>query len=197
MKRRPEALAPLLLAAVVPAGTADPGIDTGWIDFDRVRAGEVVYQTGKSDRRTATVDVALLVDAGPEAIWGILTACEVSPEYVPHVERCERIDTVDGGGAELFVQEVKPAFFLPSFEHVFRLDYAPFERIEVSRVSGPLNHLQGVWHLLEQDDGRTLLIHSLAIDPGMPIPRFIVRGSLRNDMPDVLTEVRERAEALE
>ncbi len=192
MNRCTEALALLPLAAAGIAGAAEP--DTEWIDFERVRAGEVVYQTGKANALTATVDVALEIDAEPEAIWRILTACEVSPEYVPHVERCEQIETVDGGRGELFVQEVKPAFFLPSFEHVFRLDYEPYERIEVSRVSGPLNHMEGTWHLVEQDDGGTLVVYSLAVDPGMPIPRFIVRARLRNDIPDVLKAVRRRAE---
>lgn len=191
MKRAAEA-STLLLATLGLAEAAEP--DTDWIDFERVRAGEVVYQTGKAGALTATVDIALEIDADPETIWRILTACEISPEYVPHVQRCDRLETVDDGRAELFVQEVKPAFFLPSFEHVFRLDYDPYERIEVSRVSGPLNHMQGSWDLVEQDDGTTLLVHSLAVDPGMPIPRFIVRARLRNDMPDVLAAIRERAE---
>lgn len=194
MNRPPEAPALAALAAVcAAAGAAE--IDTDWIDLEKVRAGEVVYQTGKADALTATVDVALEIDAEPEAIWEILTACEISPEYVPHVQRCERLETVDGGRSELFVQEVKPAFFLPSFEHVFRLEYQPYERIEVSRVSGPLNAMQGTWRLIEQPNGRTLLVHSLAVDPGMPIPRFIVRARLRNDMPEVLGAIRERAEA--
>ncbi len=195
MKRRPEAA--LLALAAAAAGLAcveAAALDTDWIDFEKVRAGEVVYRTGKADALTATVDVALEIDAAPETIWRVLTACEVSPEYVPHVQRCERIETVDGGRAELFVQEVKPAFFLPSFEHVFRLDYEPYEHIDVSRVSGPLNHMHGTWDLIEQESGTTLLVHSFAVDPGMPIPRFIVRARLRNDMPEVLKVVRERAE---
>lgn len=192
MRRPAEAAALLAAVALGPVRAAE--VDTAWIDFEAVHAGEVVYRTGKADALTATVDVALEIDADPETIWRILTACEVSPEYVPHVQRCERLETVDGGRAELFVQEVKPAFFLPSFEHVFRLDYEPYERIEVSRVSGPLNHMQGDWNLIGQDNGSTLLVHSLAVDPGMPIPRFIVRARLRKDIPEVLEAVRERAE---
>lgn len=194
MKRPAEALGlALLLAAAGPPGAAQ--IDTDWIEFDRIRQGEVVARTGKGDRLTATADVALRIEADPETIYNILKACEVSPEYVPHVERCERIEVVDDGRGELFVQEVKPAFFLPSFEHVFRLDYEPFERIDVSRVSGPLDHMEGSWHLIEQDDGSTLLVHHLAVNPGMPIPRFIVRARLSNDLPEVLVEIRKRAEA--
>lgn len=193
MKRASEARVLVLLLALAGTVRGD-AVDTSWIDFEKLEAGEVVSRTGKADRLTATADVALKIDADPETIWGILTACEISPEYVPHVERCEKIETVDDGTGELFVQEVKPAFFLPSFEHVFRLDYEPFERIEVSRVSGPLNAMRGNWNLLPQDDGTTLLVHHLAVDPGLPIPRFIVRARLGNDLPEVLAAIRERAE---
>lgn len=193
MKRATEAFGVAwLLAMAAPTGADD--IDTDWIDFDRIERGEIVTRTGKSED-AATAEVALRIDADPETIFEILKACEVSPEYAPHVERCESLEVVDGGRGELFVQEVKPAFFLPSFEHVFRLDYEPFERIDVSRVSGPLDHMEGSWNLVDQDDGSTLLLHRLAVNPGMPIPRFIVRARLNNDLPEVLAEVRRRAEA--
>lgn len=194
MKRTTEALGLAWLLATTPAPAGADDIDTDWIDFDRIERGEIVARTGKGEE-AATADVALRIDADPEAIYEILKACEVSPEYAPHVERCESLEVVDDGRGELFVQEVKPAFFLPSFEHVFRLDYEPFERIDVSRVSGPLDHMEGSWNLIEQDDGSTLLVHSLAVNPGMPIPRFIVRARLSNDLPDVLEEIRRRAEA--
>ena len=56
-------------------------------------------------------------------------------------------------------------------------------------------HLQGIWWLLPEDNGRTLLVYELALDPGMPIPRFLVRATLKRDLPKVLAAVRARAEA--
>jgi hypothetical protein len=84
---------------------------------------------------------------------------------------------------------------MPTFEHVFRLDYTPYTRIDVSRVSGPIAHMQGSWWLLPQDNGRILLVYELALDPGMPIPRFMVRATLKRDLPKIVAAVRERAEA--
>jgi hypothetical protein len=173
---------------------AQPKLD--WIDRDAVAAREVLVYAERGER-SLTVDVKLAaeVDAPPTAIWQVLRACEISPEYVPNVVSCTKLEEVDGGRADLFVQRIKPIFFLPTFEHVFRLDYTPYTRIDVNRVSGPIEHMQGSWWLLPQDNGRILLVYELALDPGMPIPRFLVRATLRRDLPKIVTAVRERAEA--
>jgi hypothetical protein len=90
---------------------------------------------------------------------------------------------------------VKPAFFLPAFEHVFRLDYEPYERIGVHRVSGPIERMDGDWWLLPQPNGAILVVYELAVDPGLPMPRFFVRSTMRRDVPKILTAVRDLAEA--
>jgi len=186
--------APLALLCCTFAAGAEPNLD--WIDREALAAREILVQADRSER-PLTVDVKLAaeVDASPAAIWDVLTACEISPEYVPNVVSCKKLEELDGGRADLFVQTVKPIFFLPTFEHVFRLDYTPYTRIDVNRVSGPIAHMQGTWWLLPQENGRILLVYELALDPGMPIPRFMVRTTLKRDLPKVVGAVRERAEA--
>ncbi len=159
-----------------------------------LEAGEVLVRTEKGGRGTVLVDVGVLIHSDWRKIWDILTACEIAPEYVPNVVACQRIDTISNGRAELFIQTVKPAFFVPKFEHVFRLDYDPPERIGVSRVSGPIAELDGNWWLVQRDDG-ILLVHTLTVRPGIPVPRLFVRATLKHDLPIVLAAVRDRAEA--
>jgi Polyketide cyclase / dehydrase and lipid transport len=183
----------LQLGARAAAGAETP--DLGWIDFEQLRRGEVVLRTDKFEHGGVTIDAAILTDASPEAIFGILKACEIAPDYVPNVVACKRIDTVNEGRSELFIQTVKPAFFIPAFEHVFRLDYYPYERIEVHRVSGPLDVMDGVWRLIPQGGSRIVLMYSLKIRPGFPVPRLFVRSTLKRDLPTVLIAVRARAEA--
>jgi hypothetical protein len=170
--------------------------DLSWLDRDAVAAREIIVLADRGDRPlTVEVKIAAEVDAPPTAIWDVLKACEIAPEYVPNVVSCRRLESLDGGRADLFVQTIKPIFFLPSFEHVFRLDYTPYTRIDVQRVSGPIAHMQGTWWLAPQESGRILLVYELALDPGMPIPRFLVRATLKRDLPKVVAAVRERAEA--
>jgi ribosome-associated toxin RatA of RatAB toxin-antitoxin module len=186
--------APLALLSCSFSAASQPALD--WIDRDAIAAREVQVYVERSDRPlTAEVKVAVEVDAPATAIWDVLKACESAPEYMPNIQSCKKLEELDGGRADLFVQTIKPIFFMPTFEHVFRLDYTPYTRIDVSRVSGPIAHLQGSWWLLPQDDGRILLVYELSLDPGMPIPRFLVRATLKRDLPKVLAAVRDRAEA--
>ncbi|HSC15704.1 MAG TPA: SRPBCC family protein [Gammaproteobacteria bacterium] len=186
--------APLALLCCAFGASAQP--DLSWVDRDAIAAREVQVYVERSERPlTAEVKLAVEVGAPATAIWDVLKACELSPEYVPNVVSCKKLEALEDGRAELFEQTIKPIFFMPTFEHVFRLDYAPYARIDVNRVSGPIAHMQGIWWLLPQDNGRILLVYELELDPGMPIPRFLVRATLRRDLPKLIAAVRDRAEA--
>jgi hypothetical protein len=194
---RASRLAAALSLAACSAGLAQeepapPNLD--WIDRALVAAGEIVLQTGK-DEDAVTIDLALRVQASQDAIRSVLRACEVAPEYTPNIVACRRIDSVNDGRSELFVQTVKPAFFVPRFEYVFRLDYFP-SRMEVHRVSGPIAELDGTWWFIDEADGAVLLVYSLRIRPGLPVPKFFVRSTLRRYLQTILGAVRMRAEAL-
>jgi hypothetical protein len=169
--------------------------DFGWIDPDRLKAGEILLKSVKEDRGTVSIELAVAVDADWQAIWAILTACDISPEYVPHVIACTRINSSADGKSELFMQTVKPAFFLPRFDHVFQLNYFPPERIEVKHVSGPIDRMDGSWTLIDRPGEKITLIYALTLKPGFPVPRFFVRNTLERELPGVLREIRTRAEA--
>lgn len=176
--------------------SSEEGPDLDWIDRDALAAGEVLVHAEHAERPlTALIKIAAEIDAPATAIWDVLKACELSPQYVPTVVSCRSLEKLDDGRAELFLQVVKPAFFMPTFEHVFRLDYEPYRRIDVHRVSGPIAYMEGSWWLLPQQSGKVLLIHQLEVDPGMPVPRFFVRATLKRDLPKLVQAVRERAEA--
>jgi hypothetical protein len=186
--------APLALLGYAFGASAQPDLD--WIDRDAIAAREVQVYVERSARPlTSEVRLAIEVAAPAAAIWDVLKACELSPQYVPNVVSCKKLEALEGGRAELFQQTIKPIFFMPTFEHVFRLDYMPHTRIDVNRVSGPIAHMQGTWWLLPQDNGRILLLYELELDPGMPIPRFLVRATLKRDLPKLVAAVRDRAEA--
>ncbi len=170
--------------------------DNSWIDREGLRAGEILVSFGDDNRFRGVIKAAVLIDADPRSIWEILRDCESAPEYVPHVLSCELIETRDDGRTEVFQQEVKYVWFLPQFGHVFSMRSRPYDRIEVQRVAGPIEHLESVWRLLPSADDKTLLTYDLELRPGMPVPRFMIGASLRRDIPIILTEVRKRAETV-
>lgn len=185
------ALALLLFAR---HGVVAEEADTSWIDEDRVQNREILLDFGEDRRFRGRVRAAAAVDAAPAQIWEILRDCEAAPEYLENVESCEMVDTLDGGRSEIFRQRAKLRWFLPSFEHEFRLDYEPYHRITVSRVSGPFERLDAVWWLIPQTATRTLVVYRLDLDAGPLIPKFLLAAPLRRDVLNALTAVRERAE---
>jgi hypothetical protein len=182
-------------ALLIGRAAAEELPDTGWIDRASLQKGEVQVDAEHVDRDRGAFEIkaAIRIAARPEAIWKILAQCDDAPQYVPNVVSCRSKEKIDDGRAELFEQTVKPAFFLPTFEHVYRLDYVPYTQIGVHHVSGPLD-MDGNWWLLPQDDGSIVLLHELAVTPGLPVPRFFVRGTMKRDIPKILVAVRDRAE---
>ncbi len=199
MRSQPESaaivtIATLLVVWLAPASAQSQDVD--WLDHELLATGAMQVETESTGPLgEVTARVALIIDAPAQTIWDVLTACEIAPEYVPNVHSCELLETLDDGRAQIFVQQIRAVFFLPRFEHVFRLDYQPYERVDVTRISGPLGSLEGFWVLLPQSDGRILLAHQLQLDPGTPIPRFLVRGRLRRDLPTALNALRDISEA--
>jgi ribosome-associated toxin RatA of RatAB toxin-antitoxin module len=175
----------------VPAQKAD----LDWIIRDDLEAGEILIDFSSDEHYTEHIRAAALIDAPAEKIWAILKDCERAPEYIPHIQACELLETQPDQRAQIFRQRVKLAWFLPSFEHNFRLNYEPYSRIDVSHVSGPINVLDGTWWLVSDENPGTILIYLLSFEPDFPIPRFVISHMLTRDVPAILAKVRDRAEA--
>lgn len=179
--------------AITAALAQTPELD--WIDEQLIQGGEILIDFGDDRRFRNRIRAAALIDAPPERIWAILSDCESAPEYLDNVQSCELVETLDGGQAQIFRQRAKLRWFMPSFEHEFRLDYEPYGRMRVTRVSGPFEQLDGVWWLLPESPGRTRVVYRLDVEPGPLIPNFLLSRPLRRDVLNAMRAVRERSEA--
>jgi hypothetical protein len=175
------------------AGDGEP--DLSWLDHALLDRGDVQVHPDQIEHGVVHMRFAVKVAAPVPTLWDVLKDCPRSAEYTPNIVSCRSLEIEDGGRAELFTQTIKIAFFVPSFEHVFRLSYDPYTHIGVHRVSGPIDVLDGDWWLVPQADGTVLLVNELAINIGLPIPRFLVRATMRREVPKMLTGIRDRAQA--
>jgi len=181
-----------LLPGAVRAAETEP--DMSWLDHAQLDRGEVQVHPDQIEHGIVRMRFAVKVTAPLTRLWDVLKDCPASAEYTPNIVSCRSLEVLENGRAELFTQTIKIAFFLPSFEHVFRLDYAPYTHIGVHRVSGPIDVLDGNWWLVPQEGGAILLLNELAIDIGLPIPRFLVRATMRREVPKMLQGIRDRSE---
>lgn len=190
--RRGSVAGTALLLVLGAAHAQEPRTD--WIDEALLGSGAIQVYFGESDRFRGRLRAAALIEAPPERIWNLLKDCEGAAEYLDNVLSCELLETLDGGQAQIFRQRVKLRWFLPSFEHVFRLDYERYRRMVVSRVSGPLRRLDAVWWLMPVTATRTRVLYRLDLEPGPLIPNFLLTAPLRRDVRNALRAVRARAE---
>jgi hypothetical protein len=179
-------------AGLAPAADREP--DLSWLDRTLLERGEVQVHPDQIEHGVVHMRFAVKVAAPVPKLWDVLKDCPRSAEYTPNIVSCRSLEILDDGRAELFTQTIKVAFFVPSFEHVFRLSYDPYTHIGVHRVSGPIDVLDGDWWLLPQTEGGVLLINELAIDIGLPVPRFLIRATMRREVPKMLTGIRDRAQ---
>jgi len=173
---------------------ADPEPDLTWLDRATLDRGEVQALAEHNDHGIVRMKFAVKVAAPLTRLWDVLKDCPSSAQYTPNIVSCRSLEILDDGRAELFTQTIKIAFFLPSFDHVFRLDYRPYSDIGVHRVSGPIDMLDGHWWLVPQSDGTIFLLNELALDIGLPVPRFIVRATMRREVPKMLLGIRDRSQ---
>jgi ribosome-associated toxin RatA of RatAB toxin-antitoxin module len=183
----------LLVFVSIAALAQDPGPE--WVDETLLQARKVQIDFGDDQRFRGRIRAAVLVNADAKRIWDILKDCEAAPEYLESVLSCEVVETLDDGRAQIFRQRAKLRWFLPSFEHEFRLDYEPYRQITVARVSGPFDRLDAVWHLIAETPTRTRVVYELDLEPGPLIPKFLLSGPLKRDILNALRAVRDRAEA--
>lgn len=143
------------------------------------------------------VQAAVKINAGPEAIWSVLTDCEHASSFIPGVKHCRRIQSAPDDSWEILEHEAKYSWLMPAITSIIRAEYKRPDRIDFQRISGDLKYEQGDW-VLEQpsaQDPATILEYDLHVDPGFWVPKVLLRHSLRSELPAALTALRQRAES--
>ena len=149
-----------------------------------------------SDRPTGNVRAAVQIRASAERIFRTLTSCTEALRFVPHLRRCAVLETAPDGSWQIVEQEIDYGWFMPRAYYVFRTDYTGFERIEFSNVRGDFRENRGEWVFRPTPDGQaTVVTYRVHVVPRFMVPRWLMRSTLRRDLPELMRGLRARAEA--
>jgi hypothetical protein len=80
---------------------------------------------------------------------------------------------------------------LPTFNYILEQDLYPSNLVKFHRISGSFRDIQGFWRLVPADGGhKTILVYNLKLDPGPLIPRGLILGAIKGDLPNMLQNAK-------
>lgn len=167
------------------------------LDAQRLLAGEVMLRFNAIDDEVQRVRGWVLIKAQRELVWSLLVDCDRALDYVPNMRACEVRDSgkAEAGHAfDITYHRVKPYFFLPAVENVFRADYLPPEQIRFRKAGGDLVRFQGSWQFHVPDEQQTLLHYEAEVDLRASVNVRGERRMIRKDVREMLAAIRQMAE---
>ena len=165
----------------------------------KLEKGEAVVLKNKVDDKGGKVisnSAAMIIVNKPLAeVWPHIADYSKLPEFIPRLISSEKYSEVDGkiGIKQCFkvlwrkvnyhvLQTEDTANFILSFD----LDKS--QKNDIAETSGR-------WELRAYGDGKCLAVYTLALDTGMPVPRFIQNMLVNDDLPGTMHAVKKRAES--
>ena len=158
----------------------------------RLRNGEVLTWVNRNDPgQKGWVQAAIRINASAHQVWNVLTSCTNAEEIIPGLQNCRVV--ARASNSDTVEQRIKVAWYLPTFVYTFETRYQPYHRIGFNRVAGDFKELKGHWRFeADPDDGHTLVIYSVYMQPDFYVPQWIMRRTLGKHLPALLSDLRRQ-----
>lgn len=155
--------------------------------ISRLQAGEILYEYTHMDESGGALQAKILVRAGLEEIREILKGCGKAFVFVDGMEQCEILERSENH--VLIHQVVDTGLLAPELDYSYEAKSRSKTQMSFKLVEGNLSVMQGGWQFEEIAEG-VYATYEMRVRPGFPIPRFLVRMSLRRMIPDMLACIR-------
>jgi hypothetical protein len=161
--------------------------------LEKLRSGEILFETLAHDEAGGSARVSGYFLADKESIWNIIGYCRYAYIYIQGLNYCEMLQ---GDGRYMIQQQqVRHSWYTPTLDFTFEAKREVNEYGEARLLSGNLRGLEANWQLVTPADGVGVVVtHELRIQLKLPVPRWLIRRGLRNDLPDMLACIRGLAE---
>jgi ribosome-associated toxin RatA of RatAB toxin-antitoxin module len=180
-----QALLFLLVLSFTLYANADQQVETE--KMSRLVSGDIVHEYTRMDESGGAIRAEVLMQARVEDVWDILQGCGKAFVFVDGMEQCEVLQRTDRYA--LIHQVVDTGLLAPTLDYRYESKNRAFTRMEFSLVEGNLRVLQGNWEFEKVTEGLHVT-YNMRVRPGFPVPRFLVRLSLRRMIPDMLACIR-------
>ena len=163
----------------------------------RLGAGEVLLDGSIDHHRSGVVEGKILINSSPERVWSIvINPFEFANKIQKHLRRVRFVEQT--GRTSIQECQLEVAAFFPRITYQVESNYDPVKRIDFRRVGGMIKNFHGYWLFEPREHGtKTLVTYAMFIDPGFFVPQWIMRHGLRQELPQTLHGIRQRAIELE
>jgi hypothetical protein len=155
--------------------------------MSQLRSGKILQEYTRMNESGGAVQAKILIHTKVEDIWAILQGCGKAFVFVDGMEQCEILEKT--GDSALIHQVVDTGLFAPQLDYSYESTNQAYSQMEFNLKDGNLRVLQGGWEFVDVDDG-VLATYNMRVRLGFPLPRFLVRMSLRRMIPDMLACIR-------
>ena len=163
----------------------------------RAAAGDPVVQV-ETDKAANAAHIRASIDiaAAPLVVWKVLTDCARMPQIFPNLESCRIIERDPAGKWDLRENVIDWAVLMPKLRTVVRNTFERSRRLSFKLVSGNMRVSDGTWTLEPIANARaTRLSYNALVAPDFPVPQFLIRRAVHNDMPNLLRAIRKASVA--
>ena len=145
--------------------------------------------------QTGSAIATVLIHAHREVVWSLITNCAEALTMVPGLVGCEIPETAPDRSWQRIRHVLDYSWFVRKLTYQMLATYDKPSEVSIERVSGDLSTLKVSWNL-KSDGDYTIARYKIGLDPGFWVPRWLVRGALKRDLPKMLRALRTRAESL-
>ena len=158
-----------------------------------LRTGAILIENANTSESGGSVRVQALVNGDMNRLWFFLASCESAYYYVEGLKRCEvqSVEHTDIADITQLAQSVKKSWIIPRMDYLIEVRRQPMTRVDFELVEGDLKAMRGGWRFQPlEDEDRFIITHEIRVRPSFPVPRWLIRRSMRKDLPDMLACLR-------
>lgn len=159
----------------------------------RLLQGEIIVENIRLGDSGGSVRVQAYMPVDLQKLWDYIASCVSVFEYVDGLEACELISVRKEADADISIvhQAVDKSWLIPRIDYTIEVRRQPFSRVDFKLVEGDLKAMEGGWRFVAANDGAGIVVtHEIRVQPSFPVPRWLVRRSMRQDIPDMLACLR-------
>lgn len=153
---------------------------------------EVKIETEEVAKRQRRITSQIAIAHPRESVWQVLTDYESLPEFIPNLEKSQRLEHPEGSKVRL-EQVGKQRLLKMNFSARVVLDLSEThpERIDFEMVEGDFKAFSGYWSLVAEDN-LTQLIYSIFVWPPRTMPVSLIERRMSKDLSLNLVAIRQR-----